>query len=162
MKLTIAVVFILMSLCVIANEEVYPPLTTETLIGAWEALPYQNPPTLWHMEINRTGASYLVQITVGTPCIVRRLISSEVRDGYTRLHFDKAESKDFPGVSFSDIWINGSGTGVANAGTLEWTGGYNPPQPSKPAIVFIKGNWTRDVARASEIAEKAIKEQTVR
>ena len=71
------------------NQTIFPPVTAATFVGTWEALfPAEiHPPTLWHMEISAAGNSYLAQITVGTSCIVRRLVASEIKDGVVKLHY---------------------------------------------------------------------------
>jgi hypothetical protein len=131
-----------------ATQVVDPPINNETIIGVWEALWCENPATLWRMEINKTGKSYLAQITVGAACIVRPLVSSEIADGKVKLHFAAVQGTgNLHGVDFADIWIIGSGEGTATRGGID-AGNWH----------FVKGSWTRDVAQASKTAEESIKQ----
>ena len=132
---------------VAADTVVDPPLTPDTAVGVWEALQCQQPATLWRMELNKTGDSYLVQLTVGTQPIVRRLLSSEIIDGKVKLHFGRGQARDLPGETFSEIWIIGTGDGTATRGGIDAADWH-----------FVKGAWTRDVGQASEHAEEAIRE----
>jgi hypothetical protein len=168
-KLSIPLAVALASFVVTATQEIRPLVTAETLVGNWEALPDLHPPLLFHMEINKTGDSYLVQVTVGdTEYVVRRLLSSEVKDGNIRLHFGEASSKNLRNVVFADVWIVGRGTAllVPDVGTIE--GRFcvcnDVPPPGLPSrsdynILLAKGAWTRDIGEASQEAEKAIKEK---
>ncbi len=140
----------LISLSVSANQETIPSLDKNDLVGTWQALMGQRSPTLFHMEINATGDSYLVQ--------VRRLLSSEVRDGVVRLRFEATQSKELREVMLYDVWIIGTGNALAIEAQL-----YNgkdppagPPSAEHYNITFIKGPWTRAVADASRTAEKRI------
>jgi hypothetical protein len=127
---------------VCATTVVHPPLTPETALGVWEALWCQQPATLWRLELNKTGDSYLVQLTVGTEPVVRRLLSSEIVDGKVKLHFAAARSA---GHDFSEIWITGRGEGTSTRGGI-----------SAEGFEFTKGTWTRDVAAASKLAQDSI------
>ncbi len=162
MKFATTLIIFLSASVMIADQVVDPPVTAETLVGTWEALPEQHPPLLWHMEIKKEGVSYLAQITAGTGCIVRPLLSSEIKDGRIRLHFGKASSKEMPNDAAPDIWVIGKGSAVADPprGVIEWKSNDAPADAAKLGVYFIKGTWTRDVAEASKVAEKAIKEQT--
>lgn len=172
MKLAIPLVILLASLTVMADQVVDPPLSAETLIGTWEALEEQHPPLLWHMEINKEGDSYLAQITVGDSAyIVRRLISSEVKDGNVRLHFGSTSSKELRDVLFSEIWVIGTGSGIETRGAIDAIlsgkplNSIPPPAavfglPEKGHIYFIKGTWTRDLGEASRKAEQSIKKMS--
>jgi hypothetical protein len=168
MKAFIALVLALGTVSVGADQVVYPPLTSDTIAGSWEALLPQQPPTLWHVEINKKGESYLAQITVGASCIIRRLVLSDVRDGQVKLHFDKASSH---GVEFPELWIVGTGSGIESRGGIDAIVSDKRPDSTPPPsavfgvpegthMFFTKGTWTRDLGEASKTAEKAIKEQS--
>lgn len=167
-----ALAILLASFIAKANVVVDPPLNTETLIGTWEALQEQHPPLLWHMEINKDGDSYVAEITVGdsgdSAYVVRRLISSEVKDGNVRLHFGNGAAKEMPNQVFSEIWVIGTGSGTETRGGLDAVlsgirlDSIPPPAPvfglpEKGHIYFIKGAWTRGVAEASRRAEESLK-----
>jgi hypothetical protein len=119
------------------------------------------------MEINKKGDSYLAQITVGTACIVRHLIASDIKDGVVKLHFGRGSTKEMPNDSFFEVWIIGTGSGVESRGGMDLVFCGNswpdapPPHakifglPEKDHVFFIKGTWTHDLAEASEIAEKS-------
>src|SRR6266404_8959877 len=104
MKLIAAFMIVLALLAASAMETTQPPLTAETIAGSWEALmtPRSDmlvPDTLWHMEINEKGESYLAQITAdGRDCIVRPLISSKISGGSVSLHFGTATSEELKRV----------------------------------------------------------------
>jgi hypothetical protein len=163
-------------LMVMADQVVYPPLNGETLIGIWEALWPQQPPTLWQMTVNRAGDSYLVEATLGyrvdsSAYIVRRLISSEVKEGSVWLHFGKGSSKDMPNELFPEIWVIGTGSGTEARGAIDATlsgerlNSIPPPAPvfgssEKGHIYFIKGTWTRDLGEASKKAEQSIRKMS--
>jgi hypothetical protein len=123
----------------------YPPITRETLVGVWERLQGDNPSTLWRMEINKTGESYLAQITIGMPCVVRHLTFSEIKQGKIRLHFEA-----LPGDHSPDVWITGYGEATEGRGVIDW-------QSETGLGYFLKGSWTRDVADASRKAEESIR-----
>lgn len=159
---------LLLAAAAAADEERRPPISIQSIIGVWEALPEQHPPLLFHMEINRDGESYLVQVTVGSQVyVVRSLISSEIKDGSVRLHFGKGSSGD-PTDEVYDVWIVGNGNAslVPDAGVIE--GRFcicnNPPppdyvpSPNENNIRFIKGTWTRDLGEASKRAAAAIRQ----
>ena len=159
MKRAIALL-VLIPLLATATQVVDPPVTAETLVGTWEALPEQHPPLLWHMEIKEKGDSYLAQAIVGGGCCTpQRLLSSVVSGGKVKLHFASAVVKELRDVTLPDIWIIGSGVSTKERGVIEWKNCDDPSCAGKPGIYFIKGTWTRDVAEASKMVEKAIREQ---
>jgi hypothetical protein len=170
-KSVLAFVLAVISFVAAATEIVDPPLNAETLIGSWEALFPQFPPTLLHMEIKKGGDSYLAETTVGARyVVVRRLIFSEVKNGNITLHFDKTTNKELGGAESPELWIVGTGEGTATRGGLDVAMlGHRPnsiPPPSKlfgvPAeghIYFVKGTWTQALGEESKKAEQAIKEQ---
>lgn len=150
-----------------ADEQPYPPVNTQSIIGVWEALPEQHPALLFHMEMNGDGQSYLVQVTVGSPVyIIRRLISSEIQSGIVRLHFGMGRSGDRTDEIY-DLWIVGTGNAsiVPSVGVIDARFCFcnDPPAPTyAPSpkdinIRFIKGTWTRDIAAASREAERLIR-----
>jgi hypothetical protein len=51
----------LIPLAASANEEPLPPLNADTFVGVWEAVP-QAARLIYHMEINKSGDSYLAMI----------------------------------------------------------------------------------------------------
>ena len=63
------------------TQTIYPPLNAVSIVGTWEALLPYDPATLWHIEMRANGDSYMAQITVGTECVIRRLVASDVKDG---------------------------------------------------------------------------------
>jgi hypothetical protein len=90
---------------------------------------------------------------------VRRLLSSQVKDGTVRLHFEAAPSKELRDMMPYDVWMIGTGNALAIEGQLYM--GKDPPRGGLPSaehynITFIKGPWTRAVAEASRIAEERI------
>jgi len=147
---TLLVAILIGTSSAVADQVVDPPLTSDTLVGVWERLDGNNPPTLWRMEINETGKSYLAQITVGTRCILRQLTFSEVKEGKIRLHFEAPPGEDSP-----DIWINGYGEGIASRGCIDWDLG-------NASCHFVKGSWTRKLAEASKEAEESIRTKSAK
>ena len=147
-----------------ATVTIHPPLNADTLVGSWEAVMTPFEGTLWHMEIKEKGESYLAQIEVGArSCVVRSLISSQISDGYVRLHFGTAAPTESRGVESLEIGIVGKGVGIKTEGIIEASISNSNPEnlsaESGTKIRFIKGTWTRDLAEASKHAEQCIKEQ---
>ena len=136
---------------VCATQVVDPPINTDTIVGVWEALWCQNPATLWRMEINKSGDSFLAQITVGSSCVVRRLLSSEISEGKVKLHFEAVRDTKLRDVELPEIWIVGSGEATVTRGGID-AGDWH----------FVKGAWTRDVAEASKKAEESIRERAAK
>jgi hypothetical protein len=174
-KSFLLIAFVLLASPLCGDEVVYPPLNNDTIAGTWEALMELHPATLWHMEINKNGESYMAQITVGSKtCIVRRLVGSDIKNGIVKLHFDKGTIKEMPNEMLFEVWLIGTGHGDESRGGIDavFCGNAWPDSPPLPAKVFgvpegnhlffIKGAWTRDFAEASKIAEQSVKEQMSR
>jgi hypothetical protein len=160
----------------VANVDVAPPVDDQTIIGVWEGL-LQNPPapiTLFRMEMNPKGDSYLVQVTPGAAIgggpsyILYKLIPSEsyVAVGKTAtvhskirapfeltgtpisLHFHQVSEE--PGIG--DVWIKGILlTTVGQFGSILCTSFGDE-------MWFLKGNWAEELGKASEKATDAIKQ----
>lgn len=167
---------VLRSVTALGNEVIFPPLNNETLVGVWEGF-LEGPPgplTLLRMEINAKGDSYLAQTSVQpwprTPqCIVYKLVGSDSKIEPSEakasnfmshrvmltmtgtpiaLHFHQVSS----GPGIHDIWIKGFGVATPAQGSIRCT--------SFGEDVWLeKESWTRDLARASEAAEKEIKKE---
>src|SRR2546430_1037757 len=92
LMLLITQFFAFLPLSISADQDTIRPFGVQDLVGTWEAF-ISPPPSdrLFHMQINATGDSYLVEATPGPPggYLVRRLLSAEVRNGAVRLHFGK-------------------------------------------------------------------------
>lgn len=139
-----------------ATESTLPPITPETLVGVWEAIPIQPMPTqIVHMSITPGEKSYLASIVLGSSHVsLFRLISSEVQDGSIKLKFRNVIDEDEPRY-FS---FEGHGEGSAVEGALKgrlWTN--IPPEPKENNVFFVKGTWIRELARVSKRAEEAIR-----
>lgn len=156
-RLTIALATVLAPLLAYAAETPpFPILNAENLVGSWEALyspsPLGIPYALYHLEINKSGDSFLTQTTIGeSSCIVRRLLSSEIKDGIVTLHFASASVPELTG-SFPEMWMTATGYSGEKIGAIEAT-----IKGRNDKIYFSKGTWTRDVAEASKKAEEEIK-----
>ena len=167
----------LCSSAAVANRDVAPPVDLQTIIGVWEGL-LQHPPapiTLFRMDINATGDSYLVQVTPGAAVgggasyIVYRLIPSEsyvavgktatahssIRDPVEltatpiSLHFHQVS----PGPGIGDVWIRGILlTTVGQFGSIQCT------SFGDKEVWFVKGKWAEELGKASEKATDAIKQ----
>ena len=174
-KLFALITLVLWATPICGTEVVDPPLNSATIIGTWEAVMGVHPATLWHMEINKNGNSYMAQITVGgTHCVIRHLVASDIKNGVVKLHFGKGVTKDMPSDALTDLWMIGTGEGIESRGGIDaiFCGDAWPDLPPPPAKVFgvpegnhlffIKGDWTRDFAEASKIAERSINEQMSR
>jgi hypothetical protein len=149
-----------------ATQTVYPPLTSGTLVGVWEAI-FPNRDQLLHMEIRSNGDSYLTWVPVGgRGCSCWRLVASEVLNGVVKLRFGRPCGDESP----PELWMIGSGTGVSEFGEIDaqfcgtrWPESP-PPRLELPNvadakhILFRKGTWTRDFTTASQTAENKIKE----
>jgi hypothetical protein len=164
---------------VVANVDVTPPVNNETIVGVWEGF-LNGPPepiTLFWMQINPTGDSYLVQITMRAPqdrgawYSVYKLVpaDSKVSVGQTstsgdtpdhvksqmtgtpiELHFHQLT----PEEAIKDVWIKGIGVAspTQEFGVIECTSFGKP-------VWFTKGSWTEDLGKASEGAKDAIKKR---
>ena len=125
-----------------STQQVYPPLTRETLVGTWEAVVGIGAhPVVFHVVItSRDADSYLSEIY---PDSMRgrlfRLESCTVADGKVALHFRSTQ----PGDNFE--WrIEGNGFGDEHHAWINSKLGY-----------FEKGTWVRDLGKAaSRAAEK--------
>ncbi|MEY2487361.1 MAG: hypothetical protein QOH39_3009 [Verrucomicrobiota bacterium] len=137
----------------VANETIFPPVNDQTIVGVWEALlePPPAPLTLFRMEISATGDSYLSQTTAGNPDFVLFKVvpgDSKISNGTIAFHFHQVSS----GPGAHDLWIRGSGTATATQGFIKCGIGNGD-------VWFVKGNWTRDLAAASQKGEKEIQRQ---
>ena len=153
------------------TQTIYPPLNAVSIVGTWEALLPYDPATLWHIEMRANGDSYMAQITVGTECVIRRLVASDVKDGVVKLHFGKGWIEGKPDEVSPELWMIGTGNGVENWGAFDamfcgnaWPDSPPPPAklfgvPEKDHMFFRKGTWTRDLGEASRIAGKSIERQ---
>lgn len=155
-----------------ANQETAPPLDRESLVGTWEALVFPPPSDLlFHMQINATGDSYLVEAWRPGPragYLVRRLLSAEIKNGAVRLHFGKplkGESGPIP-----DVWIVGKGNFTIIEGCFIFckdcpppgfpSSSDGPPTTGPGTVTLIKGPWTRALGEASRIAQEKIRDVT--
>ena len=64
------------------------------------------------------GDSYMVQVTVGSDYIIRRLVASDVKDGVVKLHFGKGWIEGKPGEAFSELWMIGTRRGCGKPGSI--------------------------------------------
>ena len=163
----------------VATVPEIPPLNDQTIIGVWEGF-LESPPapiTLFRMEMNATGDSYLVQITPqlivnrDASYVVYKLVSadSKVLVGQTStshyklgqlslemtgtpidLHFHQIS----PGPGMHDVWIKGIGVAAPH----QEFGHILCTSLGSENVWFAKGKWTEDLGKASEKAADAIRE----
>jgi hypothetical protein len=152
----------LIPLIALANEDPLPPLTGDTLVGVWEAVP-KDARLVYHMEINKDGESYLAMILAPNAFYraIFRLVSSEIKEGRVNLHFHTISEK---GV-LTDVWIEGKAVGDITTGVIDGTVDDNKPLSKSPSgkkqdIFLMKGAWTRMLSQLSQKGEESIKNKS--
>jgi hypothetical protein len=134
------------------NQEIYPPLTRETLVGTWEGLiGIGTHPVVFHVVIApRDRDSYLSEIYPDSmKGRLFRLESCTVADGKVTLHFTQSDGYDW--------WIEGEGYGDRN---FAWINGRiglpNKPDAGAPSFYLGKGTWVRELGEAAVRAAEKI------
>jgi hypothetical protein len=134
------------------NQQEYPPLTRETLVGTWEGLAgIGTHPIVFHLVIAPLGReSYLSEIYPDTmKGRLFRLQSCTVADGKVSLHF--VESGDY------GYWIEGEGYGDKNFAWIKGRLGLpSKPEAGPPYFYLEKSDWVRDVGKAAVRAAEKI------
>ena len=165
MKITLRMAIILLLLSNAYGDEAGPPpITSETLIGVWEAAPsWAN--CVYRLEVNRTGPSYLA-FNLGGFDLVYRLTSSRVQHGKVTLNFEclsdrrKMGGLKGGGPEMNHLVISGKGYASDVRGTFEGSlkmkFRYFDPEESTP-VSFSKPPWTQDAARYAKHCEQLIR-----
>lgn len=140
-----------------ANQPDIPPLTRETAVGDWEALPNAGvqPKLLLRMQIGKEDAvSYLAEVLLDSPPVCRlfRLEHAEFEGGEISLHFVLVQ----PAGRNGEIWIQGTGFADSSIGVIEGTWRSTEVTPAEK-IDFMRGSWTRSISEGSREAERRIK-----
>ena len=137
------------------SQDVYPPLTRETLIGTWQGLAgIGSIPTVFHVVIAaRDSDSYLSEIYPQTMTgRLFRLESCSVAEGKVTLHFTESGG--------SGWWIVGEGYGDRS---VAWINARlaipNKPDAGPPTFYLAKGTWVRDIGEAARRAAEKIPKQ---
>ncbi len=173
MRIKILLINLLVPVLVFGTLATYSPLSDQTILGTWEGLlcspvcsPGAPPVPLifYHMELNKNGVSFLSETTVHSDMspLVRRLLSSEIKDGKIKLHFGSSTSKQLRNVTFPEIWITGNGTGNEEIGAIIGRVTDDPSKKGEDNIRFDKGTWTRAIGEASKKAEEEIKKAALK
>jgi hypothetical protein len=163
--LRIALSFAFLPLSLSANQETAPPLDLESLVGTWEALAFPPPSDLlFHMQINATGDSYLVEAwRPGPRCgyLVRRLLSAEIKNGAVRLHFGKPLKES---GAITDVWIVGKGNFTIIEGWFIFckdcpppgfpSSSDGPPMLTGPGTVTLSKGHGREPWEKRDVSQK--------
>jgi hypothetical protein len=138
-----------------SNQQQYPPLTRETLVGTWEGLiGIGTHPVVFHIVIApRDTDSYLSEIYPDSmKSRLFHLGSCTVADGKVTLHF--IESGDY------GYWLQGEGFGDKN---FAWINGRiglpNKPEPRPSSFYLEKSTWVRRLGDAAVHAAEKIPKQ---
>src|SRR5574338_1333835 len=135
-----------------STQEQYPPLTRETLVGAWEGVVgIGGRPVVLHAVIGtRDGDSYLSEIYPDSmQGRLFRLESCSVVDGKVSLHF--TDSGD------SGWWIVGDGYGDRGFACIEGRIGVpNKPDAGPDTFYFERSDWVRKLGEAAVHAAEKI------
>ena len=147
----------------VLGDEISPPITSETLVGVWEAAPAWGGGCVYRLAINRTGPSYLAVI-LGSEELVYRLTSSRVQDGGISLHFHcltDRRLRQYPhgGPDLNELDISGKGWAAGVNGSIEASLKMRyrtlDSVESTP-LSFSKPPWTRRAAEQSKKCEALI------
>ena len=141
-----------------STQNVYPPLTRETLVGTWETMfGIGTINTVFHFVIAPDDRdSYLSEIY--PKYMTGRLFRLErctVLEGKIKLSFRCIEPNDN-----SEWWFEGEGYGDEKEAWIKGTFGTaaNPRGESAPNLYMEKGTWVRRFGEASTLAEKKIRD----
>jgi hypothetical protein len=152
----------------VVGDEISPPITSETLVGIWEAAPSWSG-CAYRLEINRTGPSYLACV-IGNENLVYCLTSSHVENGRVVLQFHCLTDRrvhQFPhgGPDLNDLEISGKGWADETNGTIDGSRKMRyralDPVESQP-ISFTKPPWIRRAAQQANKCEGLINEAKAR
>ena len=139
-----------------SNQNVYPPLTRETLNGVWEGLIGAHV-FLFHISIApRDSDSYFSEFNLDAKGgNIFRMDSCSVTDGRVRLHFTAVD----PLLEKSGVWFEGKGVGDSREGWLDvrWGTDIDEHSSGPPNLRLEKGTWVRRLGEASVRAAKDIK-----
>lgn len=140
-----------------STQDVYPPLTRETLVGTWETVfGIGTINTVFHFVFAPTDSdSYLSEIypTYMTGRLFR-MDCCTVVEGKIKLHFRSIEPNDSSGW-----WFDGEGYGDKDEAWIKGTFGTDatPDGESAPILYMEKGTWVRRLGEASTRAEEKIR-----
>jgi hypothetical protein len=139
-----------------SSQTVYPPLTRETLVGAWEGLiGIGSHPVVFHAVIASLDSdSYLSEIYPDSmKGRLFRLESCTVADGKVTLQFRSTE----PGDS-AEWWIESKGFGDRSFACINGRINMGKPGPGPPNFYFERSSWVRNLRQAAiRAAEKITK-----
>ena len=153
-----AVLLVMVGPAAPASQDVYPPLTRETLVGTWEGVIglglHGSHPIVFHILIApRNEDSYLAEIyPEHLGGFVFRLQTCTVTEGKVYLRFQES-----PGGIGREWSIEGDGYGDAKTAWIDARVGLNTTASSGP-FYFAKGTWVRNFGEASRRGEEKIAE----
>ncbi len=138
------------------SQNVYPPLTRETLNGVWEAVfGIGTHPTIFHIVIAPDDSdSYLSEFDPDSMLGgVFRMDSCTVTEGKVKLHFRSIRPDDGRGW-----WFEGEGFGDSSRAWINTHFGtdLDKPRSGPPAFSLEKGTWVRRLGEASVRAAEDI------
>jgi len=145
---------------VFASVAPLPPITNDTLIGAWEAVGERNK-SVYRIEINKEGDSFLSYSSHGFKYRLYKLIKKDLRRGKIFLEFKEVNGHQTI-IHFIGEGVAGErdGRGLIKADLI-----FNPDRTPLYKIIwntselrFLKGG--SDIKRLSELAQEA--EETIR
>jgi hypothetical protein len=156
-----AFLFLVNTVC---GDEIYPTITSDTVVGVWEAAPAWAGGSVYRLEINRTGPSYLAVI-LGSEELVCRSTFRRVQNGRISLHFHCLTDRRFRqyphgGPDLNELDISGKGRATEINGVIEaslkmrWRT-LDPIEST--SLEFSKPPWTRRAAEESRKCEALIK-----
>lgn len=136
------------------DEGIASEISEKTFAGIWEGLD-SNARELLHMEMIVSGKGYLfVQSIASSEYSLFALQSAEIdKGGLVKLHFHNVS----PQNDIQDYWFEGKGQAAGTEGRMEgklWN--EIPPRP-KDNVTLIKGVWTRNICKASQLAESVVR-----
>jgi hypothetical protein len=140
-----------------STQNVYPPLTRETLVGTWEGLiGIRTHPVVFHVVIApRNTDSYLSDIYPDSmKGRLFRLESCTVMNGKVTLQFRSTQ----PGDS-AEWWIEGDGFGDRSFACINGRINTGKPGPGPPNFYLERSTWVRDLGQAAIHAAEKIKKR---
>jgi hypothetical protein len=151
MRRAILIIAILLASMIDArpSQDVYPPLTRETLNGVWEGVfGLGTHPAIFHIIIAPEDSnSYLSEFYPDSmQGSVFRMDTCTVTDGKVKLHFRSVRPADGRGW-----WFEGEGLGDSSRAWMDVHFGTDSDKPrSGPAAFRLeKGTWVRRLGEAS-------------
>ena len=140
------------------SQDVYPPLSRETLNGVWEGIfGIGTHPTLFHITIApQDSDSYLSEFDPDSmKGGVFRMDGCSVTEGRVRLHF----SAVWPVADGRGWWFEGEGVGDSRRAWIDARFGTDLDKRSSgpPTFRLEKGTWVRRLGEASLRAAEDIK-----